>query len=70
VSHSGSDGPGRNTWNLRLAAKRSAENRRCPACARKSALVRVDEPGLRFSYCRWCGHECRARILPYPVETP
>lgn len=60
----GTDGPGKNTRNLKLAAQRSAEHRRCPACHRKSALARVEEPGLRFSACRWCGHECHVRHLP------
>lgn len=39
------------TPNTVTAMKRSAENRRCPMCQRKSALVR--DADLRATYCRW-----------------
>lgn len=61
---SGVDGGGHNTSNLRKAAAKSAENRRCEACGRKSAMERITEPGLRYRACRWCGHVDRVRRLP------
>lgn len=62
----GIDGSGRNTDNLVKAAIRSARSRQCPACGRKSALVRVDEEGgFRYRYCRWCHHVVSFVALPY-----
>jgi len=39
------------TTNTVKAMRRSAANRRCPECGRKSALVRDAE--TRATYCRW-----------------
>jgi ribosomal protein S27AE len=47
------------TANTVTAMRRSAENRRCPKCGRKSALrFHSDEYGFG-SYCRWsdCDYE-------------
>jgi len=46
------------TPNSRKAAARSAENRQCPKCERKSALRHVSEPEWFGSACRWqdCGY--------------
>lgn len=47
----------RATPNTVTSMKRSAENRRCPACGRKSALKRVPDEMGSVTYCRWDG--CR-----------
>ena len=52
-----------NRWknNLQAALQRDAHYRQCPACARKSALRRIqlpDEPGIwvcRWTDCQWEG---------------
>lgn len=45
------------TANTVKAMSRSAENRRCPKCDRKSALKFVsDEYGFGHA-CRWCDYE-------------
>lgn len=51
----------RRSKNFSEAMKRSAENRRCPECDRKSALCRVYEDGVGLTYCRWCGYQ-RTRV--------
>lgn len=43
----------RATPNTVTAARRSAENRRCPKCGRKSALVHLSEPTQFGRACRW-----------------
>lgn len=54
---------GKRTSAFRAAMSRSAEKRRCPACGRKSALVRLpydpDRGLLAVTYCRWedCDYE-------------
>ncbi len=40
-----------------LAMRRDAENRRCEACDRKSAVSRIDLPDMIVFRCRWCGDE-------------
>lgn len=47
------------TPNSRSAARRSAENRRCPKCKRKSAMVHFSNEDDFGSQCRWCGHTNR-----------
>jgi hypothetical protein len=44
------------TPNTVTAMRRSAENRRCPACQRKSALVFVSDAFGFGHICRWCKH--------------
>lgn len=45
------------TPNTVTAMKRSATNRQCPACHRKSAL-KFHSDDLMFGHaCRWCGWE-------------
>lgn len=50
----------RNTGNVAASQRRSAENRRCPECDRKSAVIRLDSEWLDEStllvrrYCRFC----------------
>lgn len=46
----------RATANSRQAAARSAANRQCPACKRKSAMVRFSDAEAFGEGCRWCGH--------------
>jgi len=45
---------------LQVAMLRFAEDRRCPTCGKKSALLVVgfDSSGKRYR-CRWCGAEMR-----------
>lgn len=47
------------TPNQIAAKRRLAERRRCPACGRKSALVRFSDEFQFGRYCRWddCGYE-------------
>jgi ribosomal protein S27AE len=46
------------TPNTVAAMRRSAENRRCPACGRGSALKFHSDEWSFGSYCRWedCSH--------------
>lgn len=39
------------------AAKRSAQDRQCPKCGRKSALKRFADDLMFGSVCRWCDYE-------------
>ena len=39
--------------NFRTAMSNSAENRRCPKCDRKSAVVRFSDELGSGRYCRW-----------------
>lgn len=55
-SHRGRSG------NFSAAMRRSAEARRCPHCARKSALSRVETEFVTANVCRWCGY-ARGRDL-------
>lgn len=54
-----SGGVRRATANTITAMQRSAENRRCPKCQRKSALRFVSNKLHFGSVCRWpgCGFE-------------
>lgn len=52
----------RATSNSRDAAKRSAENRRCPKCKRKSALKHISEDEWFGSVCRWPDCDYVSRI--------
>lgn len=47
------------TANTRKAAARSAENRRCPKCNRKSALKFISDEYAFGHVCRWadCDYE-------------
>lgn len=63
------DAAGRyDTANQRAAKVRSAERRKCPACDRKSAMVRVEPPDAVSEYCRWCGHERKRASTLMPAE--
>jgi ssDNA-binding Zn-finger/Zn-ribbon topoisomerase 1 len=46
------------TPNSRKAARRSAANRQCPRCGRKSALKHDHQHGTSSTTCRWddCGY--------------
>ena len=48
--------------SLSRTMKRLAQDRACPSCNRKNAIVRHRVPGdlhgfLTVAKCRWCGYE-------------
>lgn len=50
-----SGGNTRATANTVAAMQRSADNRQCEQCERKSAMVKFSEADSFGSRCRWCG---------------
>lgn len=58
-NNSGIDGPGRkDNYLKRINAANLAEERKCPNCNRKNAMVKADyyDSGHPMFYCRWCGY--------------
>ena len=56
------------TPNSVTAARRSATNRQCPECGRKSALVRVTD--IRMTVCKWTAEQNSAgdKMCGYSFE--